>query len=52
MTFKICTSQHFTLAVGRRVEDHQVQVHLVTAVPVLASQGVGAGVMELGLEYL
>ena len=34
------------------VEDHQVQVDLVTAVPVLSPQGVGPGVLQLGLEDL
>ena len=34
------------------VEDHQVQVDLVTAVPVLSPQGVGPGVLQLSLEDL
>ena len=34
------------------VEDHQVQVDLVTPVPVLSPQGVGPGVVHLSLEDL
>ena len=51
-TLQVASFQHLALTVGGSVQHHQVEVHLVPPVPVLRPQGVGPGVLQLGLEHL
>ena len=49
---QVSVLEHLALDIVRGVEHHQVQVHLVAPVPVLAPQRVGPRVTELRLENL
>ena len=44
---QIARLEHLALAVRGRVQHHQVEVHLVTAIPVLTSECVGSCIAHL-----
>ena len=51
-TLKVSIFQHLALDIVGGVEDNQVQVHFVAAVPVFAPEGVGPRVLHASLEDL